>query len=79
MGVRPSPEAMKLKFLVGRTSISKQKARQVTRQEQGVSSPRADVTKGIRGYVTVNLCECPRMSAYRRIPNPRICEYLCEL
>ena len=40
---------------------------------------RADVTKGIRGYVTVNLCECPRMSAYRRISNPRICEYLCEL
>ena len=40
---------------------------------------RADVTKGIRGYVTVNLCECPRMSAYWRISNPRICAYPCEL
>ena len=44
-----------------------------------VGKQRADVTKAIRGYVTVNLCECPRMSAYRRISNPRICEYLCEL
>ena len=26
---------------------------------------RAAVTNFIRGYVTVNLCECPRMSAYR--------------
>ena len=40
---------------------------------------RAGVTKSIRRYVTVNLCECPRMSAYRRISNPRICEYLYEL
>ena len=39
----------------------------------------ADVTKFIRGYVTVNLCECPRMSAYRRISNPRICAYPCDL
>ena len=31
----------------------------------------ADVTKGIRGYVTVNLCEYLRMSAYRPWTNPR--------
>ena len=47
--------------------------------EPAAGEPRADVTKFIRGYVTVNCANRPRMSAYRRISNPRICEYLCEL
>ena len=56
---------------------------------RGARMARADVTKFIRGYVTVNLCECLRIGCeslrifvyFIADPCicPRTCAYLCEL